>query len=942
MRRNNKGIKGRKQLNDSSYLSNFLKKGYKSDSNKNINERKKRKKNELSLQSTLFKADSCQKFSDSEYNMKQRKNKRQIKYPKIFYDFTYSPEFHMKTRSMDRKQNNFDDVKIIEIIELSDNSKSSKKKTSKKNKNITIDIPQNININDCKNIKTEFLDEENDEIMKNNINSFYSIKQEENNEDNIIIINKMQIKNILSDVNDNIKKRGRKKKVSKSKINSKNKSKKKIIQKSFDNEESLNKVKKGKKKEINKYKNKEMNEIKKIEKFCIKNNNIKRSKTKDNIKKDSNKKDKIKNRHNSEEKINPSIKKGKPEKSQKKIKIDHKIKIIKQYIDNDNDDEIGYIKKESQKQSIIVKNKKNMKNKININNYKNIKTDSYSNNFINYKSKEKIQSYKIKTINTESLAKLADNYYFSFLEEKKNPSPIIILKKIPINEINTNNMITKNVEIKINKKKNIIDSNIDLLGHKRKRRVKKEDLAENNESKKCIPQIKNDEFDEFDINIKESKKVKSQGKKNHSLNTKKKINNNNKENLKKENLKSRNYSKNKKSTNRRNTRGTKKNDLPVKRKPNRKKKSNDYECDDGLKSIRSKSADENIDNNYNSNDSDDFFDLWYNEKLAKDIFNKGNNLQSLAKEYKEDLLFPNTNPYDKIKYENNNETKNKNNIINHFNITKKSISKSDESYKSHISDNLPEFDSPFKKINFQTSEPIENTNLNFSFSLDTETTIQLKDDPTFFFKNSGYIKYCPIDQFIPQVPEKDRQPITARIGKKTKLNSFDFTNFEFEDVEINSDTDLISLATYDGNNILSSPDDLIPILTIPRIKPLKEEHSRVIKEKLEKDGIPIVQTDNEVIKKEEKKYFAGSFVLHDKKNDIKVNVPVFRDSEYVKKWLEKKNLKIIDFEEDNDIETDEEQLKLEIERNNEALLYFCKKVEEDPNYIDNHLKRKRK
>jgi len=118
-------------------------------------------------------------------------------------------------------------------------------------------------------------------------------------------------------------------------------------------------------------------------------------------------------------------------------------------------------------------------------------------------------------------------------------------------------------------------------------------------------------------------------------------------------------------------------------------------------------------------------------------------------------------------------------------------------------------------------------------------------------------------------------------------------HFKFEDVEINSDTDLISLATYDGSNTLYSPDDLLPILTIPRIKPFNEEYARLIKEKLKKDGIEIVQTETEEQRKEEKKIYAGSFVLHDKKNDIKVNVPVFRDSDYVKKWLEKKNYKVV-------------------------------------------------
>ena len=57
---------------------------------------------------------------------------------------------------------------------------------------------------------------------------------------------------------------------------------------------------------------------------------------------------------------------------------------------------------------------------------------------------------------------------------------------------------------------------------------------------------------------------------------------------------------------------------------------------------------------------------------------------------------------------------------------------------------------------------------------------------------------------------------------------------------------------------------------------------------------------------------------------------------------EKKKLEITEFQEDNDINTDEEQLQLEVERNNEALLNFIKNVEKDPDYVDKKLSRKRK
>ena len=74
-----------------------------------------------------------------------------------------------------------------------------------------------------------------------------------------------------------------------------------------------------------------------------------------------------------------------------------------------------------------------------------------------------------------------------------------------------------------------------------------------------------------------------------------------------------------------------------------------------------------------------------------------------------------------------------------------------------------------------------------------------------------------MDKYIQPIPEDERLPITSRITKNTRLNSFDFTDISFEDPEINSDTDLIALATYDGSSELKSPDDLPPILNIPRI-----------------------------------------------------------------------------------------------------------------------------
>ncbi len=946
MKGHQKGRKSSKRNFASPDIRNYIfLYNHKSDNNKNINESKDQKRGELTFNNTQFeKIESLtQNLGCFDYLEPKKENKKKLGQPKPrkIKDISKINEYHIQTRSRDRKRKNLEDIKIIEYIDLSDTSIPSTKKISKKNKKSHNVFPQNKNRNECKNIKNEFINNEEiiDEFEKKSKKCSYSIKQEKKiEEENNIQIFRMK----KEDTNDgyNIRKKSGEKIKSKRKSNVRFKSENRGIPKIFKNKEIIDNDEKGKKEEENK-----------IKKSYNKKDNSREGKNKDWIKND-----RTETVHEYQEKVNPPIKKGKPVKCQKnKIKIDNKRKIFKEITEDDNDGRTYLFKNETQQKTIISKTKRNMKSSSNDSKYNNKFRDletcsnDFSSTSITYKSTQNTPSFKIKSVNIDSVTSLADNYYYSFLEEKKNPSHSIILKKIPIDEYNDNRMINQNVEIRIKRQRNELDydNDNDLLGHKRKRYVKKENKTDINKLKKYQSPRKKDHSPEYDINIKESKKSKNSGKKSISLNPKRRKNNK-KENTRKdkENPKQTNYRKTEKPANKRNKRGPRKNEKSVKGKRGRKKKLNnmEFEYNDGIKSIRSKSADEKEDKSIIYEDSDDLFGLWSNannKKFFDDRFDN-NNIQSSLKEYKEDVLFPMKNQYDKYKTEkNNNKNENKNNVINDFNKRKKSISKSNESYKGYISDTLPDFESPFKRLNFHSSDPLENINFNLSFSVENESTIQLKEDPTFFLKNSGYIKYCPLDKFTPQIPEEERLPITARITKNTKLNSFDFENIEFEDVEINSDTDLISLATYDGSNTLYSPDDLLPILTIPRIKPFNEEHARLIKEKLKKDGIEIVQTETEEQRKEEKKIYAGSFVLHDKKNDIKVNVPVFRDSDYVKKWLEKKNLKIIDFEEDNDVETDEEQLKLEIQRNNEALMDFCRKVNEDPNYIDEHLKRKR-
>jgi hypothetical protein len=236
--------------------------------------------------------------------------------------------------------------------------------------------------------------------------------------------------------------------------------------------------------------------------------------------------------------------------------------------------------------------------------------------------------------------------------------------------------------------------------------------------------------------------------------------------------------------------------------------------------------------------------------------------------------------------------------------------------------------------------PMENT-ISFSIPSEPDERIKIKKDPSNFYKFSRYIKYHPLDQFLPPVPFSQKKSNINEIGKTEKL-IFDKKDkkekMKIENSDESSDSDISSLC-YEGYD---EEDELPPILTIPRIKPMKEEHIKLIKDKLEKDGIKIHHTDNERIRKEEESLYIGSFGLYDDKNKIKVLVPCYKENDLMNQFLAKNNLKIIEFKEDNDIDTDEEQATLEINRSNDALRNFMKKVEKDEDYVKKSLNRKLK
>jgi len=240
-------------------------------------------------------------------------------------------------------------------------------------------------------------------------------------------------------------------------------------------------------------------------------------------------------------------------------------------------------------------------------------------------------------------------------------------------------------------------------------------------------------------------------------------------------------------------------------------------------------------------------------------------------------------------------------------------------------------------LNSETANFIDSNNYEFSIPIDFEEKVDIKEDKTYFAKTSKYIKYHPIDKYLPPIANEDKKPYTSKIcfPRTAKIN------FEKKEtpIAIDSDNDITDMTSI--NNELNN-DFLPSILNIPRIKPYREEHSKLIKEKLMQDNIKIYQSDDENLQKEERAVYVGSFLLYDEKNNIKVSVPCYRENKKTRDYMKKKHLTIIEFQEDNDIDTDEEQLQLEIDRNNNALLNFMKKVNKDKNYVDKNLVRKRK
>ena len=290
--------------------------------------------------------------------------------------------------------------------------------------------------------------------------------------------------------------------------------------------------------------------------------------------------------------------------------------------------------------------------------------------------------------------------------------------------------------------------------------------------------------------------------------------------------------------------------------------------------------------------------------------------------------------------QNNANINNKINLNNENNINNKFYSNYDLANTNYININLSS--NSLKDLNSETANFLEMSN--YSFPIDLEEKIDIKEDKTYYAKASKYLKYHPLDKYISPICNEEKQPIKKRINYD-KTNKISFLKKKENKNKINnqfdSDNDITDI-TSSNNEYNNYNNDLPSILNMPRIKPFREEHAKMIKDKLNLEGIKLYQNEDKNLQKEELECYIGSFVLYDEKNNIKVTVPCYKDNMNTKEFMKRKRLTIIEFQEDNDIDTDEEQLELEVQRNTNALLSFMNKVKKNKNYVDKNLMRKKK
>ena len=500
------------------------------------------------------------------------------------------------------------------------------------------------------------------------------------------------------------------------------------------------------------------------------------------------------------------------------------------------------------------------------------------------------------------------------------------------------------------------DNNINLLGNKRKRNIKKEKI-EDKKSKKKVKKRNNKENKKKEEKIKrenqpdkEIQKTKNKkNKKNKSIkNENKKTKNQKTSNIKVTQFKKEEYyeddydydseydfsddfiNNNNINIKSKSKRGTKKHSSMKKKE---KEKVNNLD-------IQEENEKENHGDDYmisscsSLSDEDKNMKKLYNNDSKNNIKNDDNKNIIVIKsdEITED---PENENYQKMEGEDLAVFSLYKNIID-GDIENKEIKEKNISY-DNCNDIIIDKNNISGFSNKQYSYSSFDNSFDYSFPIEYEDKIQIKEDVTYFGRNTRYIKYNPIDEYATPIPIKDKKNFKNKISKPKYINFLNKSKKDYNTI----DSDFTDITSSNNNNN-GNDNDLPAILCIPRIKPFKDEHSKKIINKLKNCRIPQHKILDEKVKKEEQKLYIGSFILYDENTNIKVSVPCYRENEIMKEFMRRKNLRIIEFQEDNDIDTDEEQLQLEVERNNEALINFMKKVENDREYVENNLTRKKR
>jgi len=189
-----------------------------------------------------------------------------------------------------------------------------------------------------------------------------------------------------------------------------------------------------------------------------------------------------------------------------------------------------------------------------------------------------------------------------------------------------------------------------------------------------------------------------------------------------------------------------------------------------------------------------------------------------------------------------------------------------------------------RKSNKEVKKPIINKN-----------KIQLFKDENFFSDKTDYIKYDPLNTL------SDSSKVYYL--RKNIINEIKYPKF-------------------------------LPILLIPRIKPLSSYYQKLLEIEL-KGNFKLYENN---YKNKEKELYSGSFILKDEKHFISVNVPCFSSDKVFSKRGIRKRIK--QYTIDNDKDTDSDTANAEKDRGFRLLCELIINAKKDKKYLSKSISRK--